>query len=130
MVRTEKAPREVDNCRCLVKGMAKNLADRLWGPDGPAWGTKLSELEDIVVELRQVLSEKMLSLAVQRQADTQTERPLEYRECLSCHQPPEPREPEPRLVKARGGEVEWKEPHDYCSRCRRAFFPSDQKLGH
>jgi len=53
----------------LLEGVAKNLADRIWGPNGPAWGTTLTEVEDIVVSLQQILSEKMLQLALQRQAD-------------------------------------------------------------
>jgi hypothetical protein len=119
-----------DSVRPYLEGVAKNLADRLWGPNGPPWGTKLSVLEDIVVALREVLSEKMLHLALQRQADAQTDRPAEYRDCPSCNRPSEPREPEPRLVKTRGGEAEWKEPQTHCPRCRRAFFPSVQEPGH
>ena len=29
-------------------------------PHGPAWGTKLTEIEDLLLEIREVLTEKML----------------------------------------------------------------------
>jgi NADH pyrophosphatase NudC (nudix superfamily) len=118
-----------DSVRPYLEGVAKNLADRLWGPNGPPWGTSLSELEDLVVSLRQILSEQMLHVALQRQAAEDTPRSAEFRDCPSCGKPTESREPEPRLVNTRGGEAEWQEPHAYCPRCRRAFFPSVQKLG-
>jgi hypothetical protein len=28
------------------------------------------------------------------------------------------------------GEAHWSEPQGYCTRCRRAFFPSEPKPGH
>ena len=119
-----------DTVRPYVEGMAKNLADRIWGPNGLPWGTPLAELEDVVLSIRQILSDKLLHLALQRQAsDEQTARPAEYCDCPSCDGPTEPREPEPRVVNTRCGDAEWKEPHAFCPRCRRAFFPSVQKLG-
>ncbi|HEY2910105.1 MAG TPA: hypothetical protein VGI99_07655 [Gemmataceae bacterium] len=30
----------------------------------------------------------------------------------------------------RGGEAVWQEPREFCRRCRRDFFPSDQEPGH
>lgn len=112
-----------------IEGVAKNLADRIWGPKGPPWGTKLTELEDLVVAIRAVLSEKMLEQAVKRQAAESAERPAEFRDCPSCGGVTQHRDPEPRLMKTRGGEAEWQEPHEYCPRCRRAFFPSVEKSG-
>src|SRR3984893_2292441 len=60
MARAKKRSPEVEEIRALVEGVAKNLADRIWGPKGPKWGTKLTQLEDLVVEIRDILSEKML----------------------------------------------------------------------
>ena len=57
MARDKKRSPEVEEVRAYVEGVAKNLADRLWGPKGPPWGTKLSQLEDLVVDIREVLSE-------------------------------------------------------------------------
>lgn len=128
MARNKKRSPEVEETRAYLEGVAKNLADRIWGPNGPAWGTKLTQLEDLVVEIREVLSEKMLELGLERQAGTPVEqRPAAFQTCAGCGQPipPDPEEPrEPRLVQTRGGEALWQEPKHYCRRCRQAFFPS------
>ena len=67
MARTKKptsAPVEAQ--RPFLEGVAKKLADDLWGPDGPAWGTTLTEIEDVLLEARAVVSEKALQLGLQR----------------------------------------------------------------
>src|SRR5881628_381995 len=106
MARAKKRSQEVEEVRTYVEGVAKNLADRIWGPTGPPWGTKLTQLEDLVVEIREVLSEKMLALGLERQALTPTEeRPTAFQHCSGCGQPipPDPEEPtESRLVQTRG----------------------------
>jgi hypothetical protein len=124
MAFVKRTPSSADAVRPLLEGVAKNLADRIWGPNGPAWGTTLTELEDVVVAVREMISEKMLDLALQRQASEEAQRPAAFGDCPSCHGPTEPREPEPRIVDTRAGEAQWQEPHRYCTRCRRAFFPS------
>src|SRR5438874_11098638 len=107
MARAKKRSQEVEEVRTYVEGVAKNLADRIWGPKGPQWGTKLTELENLVVEIREVLSEKMLEQGLERQALTPAEeRPAAFRNCSGCGQviPLDPEEPtEPRLVQTRGG---------------------------
>jgi hypothetical protein len=133
MARNKKRSPEVEEVRTYVEGVAKNLADRIWGPRGPRWGTTLSQLEDLVVEIRDVLSEKMLELGLERQALTPAEeRPTAFQHCSGCGQsiPADPEEPtEPRLVQTRGGEAQWLEPKHYCRKCRQAFFPSVQEPG-
>jgi predicted RNA-binding Zn ribbon-like protein len=112
-----------------IEGVAKNIADRLWGANGPVWGTKLTELEDIAVAVRESLSKKMLEQAAKRQAATSDGRPEELRDCPQCGGATRTGEPEPRIVTTRGGEIEWQEPKEHCPRCRRAFFPSIQRTG-
>ena len=133
MARNKKRSPEVEEVRAYVEGVAKNLADRIWGPKGPPWGTKLTQLEDLVVEIRDVLSEKMLELGLERQALTPAEeRPSAFQHCSGCGLPipAHPEEPtEPRLVQTRGGEAQWQEPKHYCRKCRQAFFPSVPKSG-
>ena len=62
MARAKKRTQPVEELRPYVEGVAKNLVDKLYGPDGPAWGTKLTEIEDVLLEIREVLTEKMLDL--------------------------------------------------------------------
>lgn len=129
MAFTKTTSATVSDVQPYLEGIAKNLADRIWGPQGPPWGTKLAELEDIVVAIREVLSEKMLQQALKRQAAESSGRAADWGDCPGCGGVTEPRAPEPRLVQTRGGAAEWPEPHEYCPRCRRAFFPSVEKSG-
>src|SRR2546421_3417811 len=78
---------EVEEVRPYVEGVAKNLIDKLYGPAGPAWGTKLTEIEDLFVAIREVLSEKMLADALARQAGAQAAGPAPSRNCPGCQQP-------------------------------------------
>jgi hypothetical protein len=112
-----------------LEGVAKSLIDRLYGPDGLPWGTKLEELVDTVDAVRKRLSEKMLARALERQAHS-AQRPEPFVTCVGCggvvaDKP----DAEPRTVQTRVGEAEWDEPHGYCRKCRQAFFPSEQKSG-
>jgi hypothetical protein len=122
-------PAGVEPVRGYVEGVAKSLVDRIYGPDGLPWGTKLTELEDVVIAVREVLSEKMLAQALERQA--QSKQPAPYRQCSGCSGPVEAKpDAEPRDVQTRAGTASWDEPHHYCHQCRRSFFPSEQESGH
>ena len=143
MARTPKPAPQVVPVENYLNGVAKSLVDRIYGPDGPAWGTRLTELEATVLAIRQHLSEQMLQQALQRQADTVAQRPAEYRPCPSCGEAVEPSPatprtatesapgtdtaagpPQPRRLETGGGDVCWHEPECYCHRCRRSFSPS------
>jgi hypothetical protein len=131
MATKKKVPAVVEQVQPYLEGVAKSLVDRLYGPDGPPWGTKMTELEDVVVAVRQALSENMLAQALDRQAQTAERRPEPFQRCSGCDGPVEAKpEPEPRNLQTRGGEAVWDEPHCYCRKCRQAFFPSEQKPGH
>jgi hypothetical protein len=120
-----------DPVRPYLEGVAKSLVDRLYGDKGPVWGTKLTAIEDTIKAIRQVLSEKMLDEALQRQADAVAERPADFQCCPSCGKEVE-RDPDrdgDRIHQTDVGEAEWREPATYCRTCRRSFFPSDQGAG-
>ena len=120
---------QVEALRPYLEGVAKKLAHDLFGPQGPAWGTTFTELEDIALQTRAILTEKLLALSLEQQAATAShERPAALQACPDCQRPfADPHEPEPRVVASRAGDAVWSEPRDYCTRCRRAFFPSEQK---
>jgi hypothetical protein len=130
MARGKKRTPQVEELRPYVEGVAKNLVEKLYGAKGSAWGTRLSEIEDVFLEIREVLTEKMLDLSLAHQAGAVAEQPPAYRSCPGCQQAlPCGDDNNPRIVQTRAGEAEWPEPESYCPRCRRAFFPSVQKLG-
>ena len=129
MARAKKRTPQVEEVRPYVEGVAKNLIDKLYGPDGPAWGTKLTEIEDLFLAIRELLTEKMLADALTRQSATQATGPTPYRTCPGCQQPLLGDDTNERIVQTRAGEAEWAEPQGYCDRCRRSFFPSVQEPG-
>jgi hypothetical protein len=129
MARSKKRTPKVEELRPYVEGVAKNLVDKLYGPKGPAWGTKLTEIEDVLLEIREVLTERMLDLTLGQQAAALDERPEPFRTCPGCRQPLPCDDTNPRLMETRAGEADWQEPEAYCDRCRRSFFPSIQKPG-
>lgn len=129
MARAKKRVAKVEEVRPYLAGVAKNLVEKLYGPQGPAWGTKLTEIEDLLLDIREALTEKMLDLTLAQQAAAAAERPPAYRTCPGCCQPLSCDRANPRLVQTRAGEAQWQEPEAYCYRCRRAFFPSVQEPG-
>ncbi len=129
MARGKKRTPPVEELRSYVEGVAKNLVEKLYGPQGPAWGTKLTQIEDVFLEIREMLTEKMLDETLARQAAA-GERPAPYRACPGCQAPLPCADANPRILKTRAGEAEWPEPEAYCDRCRRSFFPSVPEPGH
>jgi hypothetical protein len=129
MAQNKKATPGVDKERAYVKGVAKCLVDRLYGPAGPAWGTPFTELEETVAAIRKVLTEEMLQQALSRQA-AQAERPPEYTACPDCGRPTRTADPpEKRRLETGSGDAVWEEPKTHCQQCRRDFFPSEQESG-
>jgi hypothetical protein len=126
----KKRTSKVEEVRPYVEGVAKNLVDKLYGPAGPAWGTTLTEIEDLLLALREILTEKMLDDALARQAAAYAQTSAAARTCPGCQQPLACDETHNRLMETRAGEAAWSEPEGYCPRCRRAFFPSVQESGH
>jgi hypothetical protein len=129
MARTKKRTPQVEEVRPYVEGVAKNLVDKLYGPDGPAWGTKLTEIEDLCLALREVLTQKLLAEALARQAAL-AKGLAPARTCPGCQQPLACPDTNERIVQTRVGDAAWAEPEGYCDRCRRSFFPSVQGPGH
>jgi hypothetical protein len=130
MARAKKRTPKVEEVRPYVEGVAKNLIDKLYGPEGPPWGTQLTEIEDLFLAIREVLSERMLADALARQAAAQANGPAAQRTCPGCQQPLACDGCNERVMETRAGDAVWAEPEGYCDRCRRAFFPSVQEPGH
>jgi hypothetical protein len=127
MALPKKRTRQVEEVRSYVEGVAKNLVEKLYGPNGPAWGTTLTEMEELLLDIRQILTEKMLAESLARQGAAQD--PQRVVTCPGCQQPLDAAAAKPRCVQTRAGTAEWSEPEGYCSRCRRAFFPSVPESG-
>ena len=129
MAFAKKRTPQVEQLRSYLEGVGKNLTDKRYGPAGLPWGTQLTELEALLLEIREILTEKMLAEALSRQAATHPQRPPAYRCCPGCQEPLACTEQTPRLVVTETGEAQWSEPEGYCRRCRQAFFPAEPEPG-
>src|SRR4029077_378496 len=87
MAHAKKRTPQVEAVRPYVEGVAKNLVEKLYGPHGPAWGTKLTDIEDVLLEIREVLTDKMLDLSLAQQAAAADQRGDAHRACPGCQQP-------------------------------------------
>ena len=45
----------IDQIRLSLQGTAKNANHKLWGPDGPPWGTSFADLEELAVGIGSVV---------------------------------------------------------------------------
>lgn len=119
-----KALKELEG---LLHGTAKNLLNEVYGPDGPAWGTRFTELEDVAVALGDTMARQFLNQALAQQSGV-SPGPAHLK-CSQCGQRVVPGETQARIVQTRVGDAEWLEPEGYCDQCRKAFFPSVQEPG-
>jgi hypothetical protein len=130
MPRHNKRTPEVENVRAYVEGVAKNLCDKLYGAQGPAWGTKMTEIEDVCLDIREILTEQMLAESLSRQANAQGQTPESGAACPGCGEALNCAPKKTRRVTTRAGDAAWVEPEAHCRQCRRAFFPSVEESGH
>jgi transposase len=67
MARQQRRTAQVAEVRPSVKEVATNLVSKLSGLDGPAWETKVTEIESLCLE-SQILTQKTLAESLARQA--------------------------------------------------------------
>jgi hypothetical protein len=111
-----------DEFRTRLGQMARQLGRALY-PDGLPRGTKFSELEAIAGALGDEISQQLVEIHVQGQAEDWPE--AELGECPVCGGAARKAPDQPRVVTTTRGDVAWKERVANCPRCRRAFFPSE-----
>ncbi len=111
----------------LIPGVAKHFLPKVYGPEGMPWGTKLSELEELAIQIGRAVSQSMIHQALVNQAEQVPEAAEACGVCgaaVQCGPPPEP-----RALTTTVGLVQWNEPKRYCPKCRAAFFPSGPEFG-
>jgi hypothetical protein len=118
----------LEQVRQSLQGTAKNAMHRLWGPEGPPWGTSFEDLEELAVQIGRVLAKEVLEQSVSAQA--KADPPPASSLCPACGRPCTAKAPEPHVVESRAGQVCWPQPSSTCGHCRKAFFPSGQGAGH
>jgi hypothetical protein len=117
-----------DQVRLPLQGTAKHALHKLWGPEGPPWGTSFDDLEELSVQIGQLVARELLRQALDAQAQTPPPDPALL--CPCCGRAAAQADPEPHPATTRAGSVSWSEPARTCGHCRKAFSPSEQAPGH
>ena len=106
--------------KAQLLAQAEATIDKLltWTDETPQ--PNLTQIEDVVLKLRQELSEAMTRTVVQAQANTQ---PVEIPKCPECGRRMHPKGAKSKRVVTRTGELPVTRQYYYCSHCQQGLFP-------
>ncbi len=125
MLRDRKRTSQAEEYGPYLESVVNNLVDKIYGPQGPHWGTEFTELEDLFLDLGEVLTKQILQVTLRRHAAHAEKWPESHRICPSCQRPV----PCPTEDVTWTGKSEWTEQDDYCHTCREIFIPQVQGSG-
>ncbi len=100
---------------------AEELFDQLMEWDEHTLKPDLTQIEEIVLQLRQRLGEQMAQVVIARQENRQ---PAERMSCPQCEGELEPKGQKGNQVESWIGSLRIERGYYYCPRCRQGFFPS------
>jgi hypothetical protein len=113
--------------RVRLGQIARELGREVY-PDGLSRDTKFSELEKVAGTLGDEIARQLIETQVRGQAeDWSAEASCE---CPECGGPSSKAPDQPRVLTTTRGDVGWDQRVGYCTRCRRAFFPSEPSVGY
>jgi hypothetical protein len=95
-----------------------------WTADTPA--PTLTQIEDIVLKLRQRLSEQMALGVIGAQAAV---RPVPGPNCPTCGREMHYKDRKANTVESRVGRLPLKRGHYYCEPCKKGLFPPGSTTG-
>ncbi len=113
--------------RVRLGQIARELGREVY-PDGLSRDTKFSELETVAGTLGDEIARQLIETQVRGQAEEWSEEELS--QCPECGGPASKAPDQPRVLTTTRGDVGWDQRVGYCTRCRRAFFPSEPSMGH
>ena len=99
---------------------AEALFDQLMSWDEQTCEPDMSQIEEIVLQLRQRLGEQMAQAVMARQEKRQ---PAEKVICPQCQGEAETKGQKRNRVESRVGSLQLERSYYYCPRCRQGFFP-------
>ena len=83
----------------------------------------LTQIEDVVLRLRERLSERMAEVAI---ADQDAKQPVQAPTCSTCGEPMRYKGQKGTDVETRVGRLDVDRGHYYCARCQSGLFPPGQ----
>lgn len=100
---------------------AEALFDQLMAWDEQTSEPDLTQIEEIVLQLRQRFGEQIAQAVLARQEKRQ---PAEKMTCPQCQGVLAPKGQKKNRVESRVGSLHLERSYYYCPRCRQGFFPS------
>ena len=104
---------------------AEELFDQLMEWDKQTSKPDLTQIEEIVLQLRQQLGEQVAQAVLARQESRQ---PAERLSCAQCGGELEPKGQKGNQVESRLGDIRVERSYYYCPGCRQGFFPSGSAI--
>jgi hypothetical protein len=102
----------------LAKAEATIDALLNWTEETPQ--PNLTQIEDIVLKLRQEFGRALATTVIQSQDNVQ---PVQIPICPQCHRPMQPKGGKDRTVVSRAGALPLDRSYYYCPRCQQGLFP-------
>ena len=95
------------------------------GPQCPEWGTSFAEIESDANEL----GHEYIRLLMEQTSDEQSRNMPTAALTVESGEVADRIGTEPRTIETASGPVSWAEPKAYLPESRKAFFPSDPRVG-
>ena len=99
---------------------AGELFDELMDWDDETEAPNMTQIEDMVLELRKRFGQRVVEKIILRQ---EVRQPAERVMCPQCGEEMEPKGPKGNRVETRIGDLKIERAHYYCRRCKQGFFP-------
>lgn len=115
-----------DKLKAEFLARAEALFDELMAWDETTPRPNLTQIEDVVLQLRQQIGEQMTQAVLARQESRQ---PAEKIKCPQCGGEAQNKGPKENDLESRIGGLKIKRTYYYCPGCRAGFFPSGSTAG-
>ncbi len=103
-----------------LMAQAEAIAEELLDWTAKTKDPTLTEIEDVVLVLRQRLGQRLTETALESQMNTE---PLQFPACPQCHRPMQPKGRKTKKVVTATGEVDVVRSYFYCPDCEQGLFP-------
>ena len=104
---------------------AETRIDELLEWDEQTKAPTLTQIEDVILKLRQQMGQRMAEEVLR---DQEASAPVPGPKCVKCEREMRYRGQKEREVESRLGAVELKRGYYYCDHCEEGFFPSGQAV--